>query len=153
MPAKKRTDKRWRIDKRQLVTLKKVENLLNYCFSWRFSKSPVSTSVKISISLDNTEQIVFVDQKDFDNSKYKKLNALDFYLIWRWFKADKYDLSFFSGKKMVFADNPVYSQGENKTTAHYICLEESQDSGWFYRVRALTYIKANDYKVACLLKN
>lgn len=147
MPAKKRTNKRWYCTKRQLITLKKVENLLNYCCTWSFHKPQVITSYKVSVSLDNSEMIEIIPQDDFDTKKYKKLNALDFYVIWKWFIANKYDLYQFSGQKIVFANNPLYSQ--NKTTAHYICIEQ-QDTGWFYRVRALTYIKANNYRVACL---
>ncbi len=88
------------------------------------------------------------------------LNPLDFYKIFRWVNRKDMDLIKFKDQKIVFYTFPVNSSTagifmqQKYKGKFYICMEPNEivEGNWKLKVRAEEYLRAQGYRIACLIK-
>lgn len=145
----------WYFDGRSQPTMKKVESMISGVMIRKFTLSRKKPHVNIAIC--NRGNITLRDL-DEGLADVIMLNPLDFYKIFRWLKKGSLDFSKFRGCKIVFYNFPVRTElgsALRNPGNFYICLENDMvmERNWIFTVRAEEYLRAQGYKIACLLKS
>lgn len=153
-PGLRRKRAVWYFDNRSQPTMKKVERMISGPIKRIFEsqkKKPV-----VTIAACNRDKII-TRSLDEGLADVIMLNPLDFYKIFRWINRKTLDFSRFRGQKIVFYNFPIISyigSSLDNRGKFYLCLEgnTSIENDWIFTVRAEEYLRAQGYRIACLLK-
>ena len=145
----------WYFDKRGQPTMKKVKRLISRFISLRFE--PFKKAPAVNIGIHNLNQIT-TRGLDEGLRDVIMLNPLDFYKILRWIRRGDLDFSRFKEQKIVFYNYPVIMSVTgvmmNDPGKFYICMQEDKvDDKWVVTILGEEFLRAQNYRIACLLKN
>jgi hypothetical protein len=154
--AKKIPSKRRWYFRHSRVKLSTVLRNITIFQDWKYSKKDRNKS--ISITRKNVKDLVIIDLDDLkiNYHKYIRLSILDGYILYKWLRLKRISFSGFSKQKICILSNPILSPSTYPEAQdfYYFCLEQDMNfkETWKWYIRSRTFIKAQDYKILCLLR-
>lgn len=122
---------------------------------WSYSKK--NRTKHVSITRKNVKDLVLISLIEIKDNyhKYRLLNILDGWIIYKWLRLKRINFERFDEQKMYILNNPLIHPSTNPELQdyYYFCLQQDKQipETWKWKILPRTYINGNgSYKVLCL---